>query len=158
MIRTTKLMFFAVTIFGFVAAALAPTSAFAQDTDFRKYQSDSKGLIQIVDAWTVEVEQELLVIAAKPEMARSESVLTLIRRGHGMAADMRGTAENAPNALRAKHDAATDGLVKIVEGLGVISDGGNAVAIEHGVKHVGEGLSDYSRAIRPVRYFASRAR
>lgn len=156
--RTTKLLLFAVTTLTFAAAAFAPTTAHAQAPNFRTYQSDMNDLIEVVDAWTAEVEQELEIVASKPETARSAEFLSLIRRGHSMAADMHGTAESAPRVLRAKHDTATEALFTMVEGLGIMADGGSASAIEFGAQHVRAGLADYSRAIRPVRFFASRAR
>ena len=156
--HTTKFMLFAVTALAFATAALAPTTAHAQGKNFRAYQSDMKGLLETVDAWTDEVEQELEIIAVKPELARSADFLSLIGRGRGMAADMRGTGQNAPRVLSAKHEAATEGLFTVVEGLGIMADGGTAAAIEYGSQQVNDGLSSYSKAVRPVRYFASRAR
>lgn len=159
MIRMPKsLVLFAAAALAIAATALASQTASAQTPDFRKYQTDSKALISVVDTWTDEVEQALAILDVKPETAHSDAFLQLIVRGHGMAADMRGTAMNAPSALRAKHDAATDGIETIVDGLGVIADGGTPQAMAEGIKHVRKGLEAYSGSIRPVRYFASRAR
>jgi hypothetical protein len=89
---------------------------------FESYLSAMKDFMPVIAAWADEARELAAAAATKPELAQGEQVVGLARRGRSIVADLAGTGEQAPTAMRASHDK----LVASIEGVSAAAQAGGA--------------------------------
>ena len=139
---------------GFGAVA-APSAAHAQSTpdSIHAYFEGVGQLLPAVDEWRADLDAQLSAMVAKPELACGDEFAALVRRGHGLVEDLRGTGTLAPSMLQARHEAAVDGLEHALAGLELILESCDRAA---GAEQIAEGHAEYAKAMRLIRYYAAR--
>jgi hypothetical protein len=143
-----------------VGAAMAVASAFApaaqaRDVSVKDYQREMRLLLPVIESWNHDLNVNLTAMQTKPELACGDDYPQLVALGRSLAADMAGTALNAPATLRDQNLAAAAGLQAAVSGAGQASqdcDGANLGEVRTQVE---VGLARYDENIARVRVFVT---
>lgn len=92
------------------AFAFSTGAAAASPNDYR---AGMPGLLQDVQIWAGDVEMTTAAAITKPELACSDSMVELARRGHSIADDLVGTGQHVPGALAASHNELTATVLRM---------------------------------------------
>ena len=141
-----------------VGAAMALASAFApaaqaQEVSVKDYQREMRLLLPEIETWNHDLNVNLMAMQTKPELACGDDYLQLVALGRSLAADLAGTALNAPATLRDQNVAAAEGLQMAAIGAGQASldcDGPDLGVVRAQVEF---GQSRYDENIARVRVF-----
>ncbi len=82
----------------FLAGAFVTSNGIAAASP-SDYRAGMKDLVPQANAWVSDLEMTAAAALSKPELACGDQMAELARRGVSIAADLRGTGENAPRAL-----------------------------------------------------------
>lgn len=134
-----------------VVFAARPVAAEANGID--DYRAGMAQLIPVADTWNADLDTVLATLSTKPELACTAEYTDLLFRGESIHADIVGTGENTPRALRASHDRIEQSLARVVAGARSIGQACDGSTLAANLSAVEEGQTDYQRGSARIRNF-----